>query len=209
MKNVKLAATLGACALVGAVGIGSTFAYLTANTNEVKNTFTIGSVHFDKSLTNALDESKAYRDKDGMYMLDEKTRVAEQTYTDILPGEEIAKDPTIHMGDDSEMAWVFAEVKYDPSQVDSISYNTGEWSVINDDNNGTVILAHNGQLGKYVSDKSYNDSVIFETVKFKDMENDTKISPIDIDGFAIQASAYSTPEEAYNANVVVFEKAIQ
>ena len=206
MMNKKLVTTLVACALVGVVGVGGTFAYLTANTNEVQNTFTIGSVHFD--LDNGLDESLATRDDSGVYQLDTTDRRLTQEYADILPGETVVKDPTIHMADDSEMAWVFAEVKYDPTQVASINYNTAEWTVITDITlpAGRVILYHNSQLGKYVSDVSMNDSKIFTSVTFEDMDNDTVINSIDIDAFAIQASAYATPMAAYSANEVVFAK---
>ena len=208
MMNKKLVTTLVACALVGVVGVGGTFAYLTANTNEVQNTFTIGSVHFDEEMNGGLDESLATRDINGVYQLDTGDRVLTQTYSDILPGETVQKDPTIHMANDSEMAWVFAEVKYDPTQVASINYNTDEWTVINDITlpAGRVILYHNSQLGKYVSNPASNNSKIFTSVTFQNMANNTILHTVDIDAFAIQASAYASPEAAYSANEVAFAK---
>ena len=47
MKKTKLVTLLGAISLIGAIGAGSTFAYLTSTTGTVTNTFTVGNVNFD------------------------------------------------------------------------------------------------------------------------------------------------------------------
>ena len=47
MKKTKLITLLGAISLIGAIGAGSTFAYLTSTTGTVTNTFTVGNVNFD------------------------------------------------------------------------------------------------------------------------------------------------------------------
>ena len=47
MKKTKLVTMLGAISLIGAIGAGSTFAYLTSTTGTVTNTFTVGNVNFD------------------------------------------------------------------------------------------------------------------------------------------------------------------
>lgn len=48
MKKTKLVTLLGAISLIGAIGAGSTFAYLTSTTGTVTNTFTVGNVNFDE-----------------------------------------------------------------------------------------------------------------------------------------------------------------
>ena len=40
MKKAKLLTTLAAVTLIGAIGVGSTFAYLSSKTGTVVNTFT-------------------------------------------------------------------------------------------------------------------------------------------------------------------------
>ncbi len=65
MRNKKLLTTLGAVTLIGAIGFGSTLAYLTATTNEVKNTFTMGNVKFNEDLDNGLLEKPVERANDG------------------------------------------------------------------------------------------------------------------------------------------------
>ena len=47
MKKTKIVTMLGAISLIGAIGAGSTFAYLTSTTGTVTNTFTVGNVNFD------------------------------------------------------------------------------------------------------------------------------------------------------------------
>ena len=47
MKKTKLVTLLGAISLLGAIGAGSTFAYLTSTTGTVTNTFTVGNVNFE------------------------------------------------------------------------------------------------------------------------------------------------------------------
>ena len=70
MKNKKLLTTLGAVALLGAIGVGSTLAYLTDTTGTVTNTFTVGNVTFDddNEVGSGLRESDVIRDKDGNYV---------------------------------------------------------------------------------------------------------------------------------------------
>ena len=59
MKKTKLVTMLGAISLIGAIGAGSTFAYLTSTTGTVTNTFTVGNVNFDDDpLTGGLSSPK-------------------------------------------------------------------------------------------------------------------------------------------------------
>lgn len=62
--NKKLFSTVVAVALIGAIGVGSTFAYLSDKTTEVTNTFTIGNVAFEDSLSAGLVEHKIDPQKD-------------------------------------------------------------------------------------------------------------------------------------------------
>ena len=47
MKKTKLVTLLGAISLIGAIGAGITFAYLTTTTGTLTTTFTFGNVNFD------------------------------------------------------------------------------------------------------------------------------------------------------------------
>ena len=109
MKKTKLLTTLGAVALIGAIGIGSTFAYLTSETGTVKNTFTVGKVEI------ALKES-AVTKTNGQYVDGDeanKWTVTENTYEDLIPGDVMVKDPTVIVKENEVVANVFVAVKLD------------------------------------------------------------------------------------------------
>lgn len=108
MKKTKLLTTLGAVALIGAIGIGSTFAYLTSETGTVKNTFTVGNVKID------LKESKVVKNSQGQYVDDDEAdtwTVTENKYENLIPGDEMVKDPTVIVEKSEVLANVFVAVK--------------------------------------------------------------------------------------------------
>lgn len=74
-KSKKALATVAACALVGAMAVGGTFAYLTDNEGAV-NTFTVGKVQVDLTEPN-------YPGNDS------------EDVKDLVPNEEVAKDPKV------------------------------------------------------------------------------------------------------------------
>lgn len=92
MKKKTLAVAL-AFVLVIAMSVAGTFAYLTATTNAVTNTFTVASLTGeDGSLT--LQEHEAEKKNDGTYQLGTKL-VTSNEYANILPGVALPKDPFV------------------------------------------------------------------------------------------------------------------
>lgn len=146
--NKKLVITLVSVALVGAVGVGSTLAYLTAKTETVTNTFTVGDVYYDEELGNGILEHKiAPKDEAGVneYVLldnDDKAIVTNDAddanwtkdnstrtmdYTKLYPAQKIAKDPTVFLGKDSMDAYVFVKVTgADADEYADVVYNIGD-----------------------------------------------------------------------------------
>lgn len=110
MKKVLL--TVCAIALVCAVSVAGTFAFLTAQSNggaAVTNTFTSAG---DKlSDTFVLNESKAEQQDDGTYTLSTSAdKVNANTYT-VLPGVDLPKDPAIRItGKTAIAAYLYVEV---------------------------------------------------------------------------------------------------
>ena len=101
-----------AIALVAALGIGGTLAWLTAQTQEVKNTFTVGDI--DITLTETTGSE--YK---------------------MIPGWTIDKDPVVTVKADSEDCWVFIEVKESSSLDDYISYtiDPNNWTKLSGEEN--------------------------------------------------------------------------
>lgn len=198
MKKTKLLTTLGAVALIGAIGVGSTFAYLTSETGVVKNTFTVGKVQFDTSMGAGLTESEVARDTDGKYQKDvdgpNNWKKTEQEYTKLVAGEELLKDPTVHIAADSEDCWVFAKIENANEDL-SIEYNENEWEDVTD----TYKTANqiDGKIDYVVyatkniipTSKTVTHSTIFNSVKVsKDLASGTEFTPIKISACAVQAT---------------------
>ena len=102
MKNRKtrtglrrMLLTLALVLVVAAASVGGTIAWLTDQTQEVKNTFTVGDV--DITLT----ETGTTKDTSGN---DSKT-------FHIIPGTNYEKDPTVTVEGGSEACWVFVKVE--------------------------------------------------------------------------------------------------
>lgn len=93
----KLGLTLG---LVAAVGVGGTMALLTAETDEVTNTFTVGD-----GLTAAdleLDETNIKNP--------EGARVKENTYENLTPSMSFVKDPQVRISEKAADCYAFIKV---------------------------------------------------------------------------------------------------
>lgn len=90
-KNAKkVVATMAACAMIGAMAVGGTFAYLT-DSETTTNTFTVGKVQVDLTEPNKPDEN-----------------------TPRVPNEEIAKDPTVkNTGDNDAIMFVAFDIPMD------------------------------------------------------------------------------------------------
>ncbi len=104
MKKKALALVLALTLLVAGV-VGGTLAWLTDQTAEVKNTFTVGDINIGLTETTA----------------DYK----------MVPGNTIAKDPTVTVKANSEACWLFVQVTESTSLKDFITYAIAEgWTAL-------------------------------------------------------------------------------
>ena len=106
MKKKTLALVLALTLLVAGV-VGGTLAWLTDQTAEVKNTFTVGDINID--LTETTTDYK------------------------MVPGNTIAKDPTITVKANSEACWLFVKVTESTDLKDFITYTIANgWTKLQD-----------------------------------------------------------------------------
>lgn len=104
MKKKTLALVLALTLLVAGV-VGGTLAWLTDQTAEVKNTFTVGDINIGLTETTA----------------DYK----------MVPGNTIAKDPTVTVKANSESCWLFVKVTESTDLKDFITYAIAEgWTAL-------------------------------------------------------------------------------
>ena len=105
MKKKSLITMVLSLALVAVIGTGATLAYLSANSNKVVNTFTVGSGYDDEENGLYVDEQEV----DGNGVATGKSTRKGNKYDEILPGDKLSKDPTVHFtqGPDS---YIFVKV---------------------------------------------------------------------------------------------------
>ncbi len=109
MQKRKLATLLGAVALVGTIGLGSTLAYLTDTTDTVTNTITVGEVELTLAESAVkYEDGVGYVDNDGE---NNWTVTDGNVYDTIVPGDSLVKDPTVTLVEDSEDSYVFVKVE--------------------------------------------------------------------------------------------------
>lgn len=113
----KRFATMATCiALVGAVAVGGTLALLSTKSNDVTNTFTVGSGYHTDHQDLTLDEAKVAQvtsgDNLGGYAETAESRVTTNEYANIVENAYLAKDPQFHISSDCEVAhsWIVAKV---------------------------------------------------------------------------------------------------
>ena len=100
MKTTKKALLLALCAVLLVVStVFATLAYLTSETQVVKNTFTAGSVAI------TLDEAKV-----DVYGENANGRTTTGNEYKLIPGHKYIKDPTVYVDAISEKCYVFVEV---------------------------------------------------------------------------------------------------
>lgn len=111
----KRFATMATCiALVGAVAVGGTLALLTAPSNTVTNTFTVGEGYptppeGESVLT--LDEAPVTQLANGDYIATSGARDKDGiSYAELVDDTTLAKDPTFHLMADSPKSWIVAEI---------------------------------------------------------------------------------------------------
>ncbi|MBQ6811448.1 MAG: right-handed parallel beta-helix repeat-containing protein [Firmicutes bacterium] len=96
-KLLKALSTALVLAMVVALTIVGTVAYLNSRSNDVVNTFNISD---DVKIT--MDEAEVEKDDStDEYVIVGNDRVIENKYDDIYPGAELPKDPTVHVANDS------------------------------------------------------------------------------------------------------------
>lgn len=104
MKKKTLALVLALTLLVAGI-VGGTLAWLTDQTDEVKNTFTVGDINI--GLTETTTDYK------------------------MVPGNTIAKDPTVTVKANSEACWLFVQVTESTDLKDFITYAIAEgWTAL-------------------------------------------------------------------------------
>ena len=211
-KLRRILLTVCSAALLVCVTVGATVAYLTS-TETVTNTFTVGQGKI------SLDE--ALVDSDGKAITGEGAKRVQANSYKLMPGGEYDKDPTIHIDDSSELAYLRVKVAVtNTAKVDALFQKLGyaeqgitailegldldAWNITSTVENDvrTYVLTLKANDGK-ISGKT-EDIVLFTGVnvpeKFTNDDilelNNTKIT---ITADAIQADGFANADAAWAA----------
>lgn len=159
MKNRKTKSMIACLALVGVIGLGSTFAYLTSQSNTLKNTFTVGQGYIPDP---DHDNQAVWIDEQDIKKTDGSRTEKGNEYTNILPGDKLVKDPELNVNKASVKSYVYMQV----TGLDALA-EKGITTVINaptNDKEGWVAYdVKDGKLdGIYVYAKGNNDPAIVD-----------------------------------------------
>ena len=209
MKNSKLRRillTLACAVLLVSLSVGATLAYLTSQTGVVTNTFTVGNVAItlDEGDVWEVDETGFTAENNGLFKDDGETRVTANEYK-LIPGRTYDKDPTVHVAEGSEDAYIFVQVVngFAPYEAETCiaaqMYDLG-WREVAE-NIFCLTDSTTDDIGNAVVCEAGDNLVVFETFTMSGTLTDAeyaaaKDATITIKAFAIQAEGISAADPA-------------
>ena len=200
-KLKKAALLLCSAVLLVCISIGETVAYLTSK-DTVVNTFTVGNVAI------TMDETKVDENGTPIQGVD---RVQANTYK-LMPGHTYTKDPTIHVSDTSEEAYLGVKVVFENSaeadeklSLNMLSIFSGfiaeNWTIqekTQEDNDVYYLLTRKNTVTK-------NDNIkLFDYVVIPDEMTNEQIAYLnnirmEITAYAVQKDGFSSAADALKA----------
>lgn len=205
MKKKTLTVAI-ALVLVVALAVGATYAYLTAKTGEVKNTFAVGNVIDNTKF--ALQEHKvAYNDTKGVYdyvltEAGEKQVATSNTYDKLVPGTTAPKDPFITIGEKTQApAYLFVKVT-DTSAGITYSVDADKWAEVSGINGlkaGEKVYVYKVGSDNVLPAGSEGNYAILTNNQISVGSNVSTISgDLVFNGYLCQAAGFKSATEAFN-----------
>lgn len=193
-KNVLTMAL--SVSLVGVIAVGGTLAYLTANTEELTNTFSFTTNGIGLTLSETATEGIGYDIN--------KTSASEGDgieYTNIVPGATLDKEPSLTVAQNSVDCYVYALVTgIDTDTTDDFYTTWGtNWNAVSGfQGEGTLLKYQVKVTTTNTASASYTiPNPIFTSVTVNsDIESTVDFDDVVIQGYAIQADAADADEQA-------------
>ena len=174
-KKILMALALVGCAVLLVAGsIAGTLAYLTAQTQTITNTFTVGNVAITLTETKTVD-------------------------TKLIPGKEYGKDPVVTVSAGSEDCWLFVEVVDEIAAIQDTTTVAKQM-----EENGWLPVAGKTNVYAYNAVASAGDSVnVFAYFKIKGDVNNENLAAyanktIKVTAYAVQAAGFADAATAWN-----------
>ncbi len=204
MKKKTLTVAI-ALVLVVALAVGATYAYLTASSGPVKNTFVAGGAVKQGDLE--LFEHVANKNADGSYTLDPVKETDGNAYT-VMPGVDLPKDPTVNVKAASGAYYLFVEVtKGEKVDGDTLAYtvDSSKWIKLNIEGrevyaytaNGTNPAILNAALSNVTILANNTITVSGDVAKVGALTADT--AKLTFQAYACQAAGFADAAAAFTA----------
>lgn len=202
-KNVMTAVVSGA--MVGCLAIGGTFAYLTANSGTVKNTFS-GVEAIKTAVMETVKDGETYDvQHDGVTVENYTTEWLYEgkdgvKYINVVPGASIAKDVDVKVDQNETPVYLFVKVT-GQSAAAVANIDTTEWTLVDaDDTVGNGIYVWKNYTAIDSSDAAVVKDV-FDTISINSAATLDSIGSVEIDvtGAIVQANGGNTTTDALAA----------
>lgn len=152
-------------------------------------------------ISGGLSESKVARDENSNLYVDAdgtgEWTVKENKYEDLVAGEVVYKDPTVHMADDSQDAWVFAKIVNENPEL-TITY-ASDWVDVTDAYKTAQNLNdidYKVYAKKDVISKSAHSTIFEEVTVGNNVTEDTTFTDIKVSACAVQAAGFENYTDA-------------
>lgn len=197
MKKKTLTIAI-ALVLVVALAVGATYALLTDKTNVVTNTFTAGKIT-DNDTVFTLKEHKVTQAANGAYSLTSEEAEGGVRYDAVVPGTEIAKDPTVKVEKLEGDAYLYIVVD------DTLNAKLGHsidaaWAAIGSKGTKTLykLAANDGLL---TANNTVNQGILTDNklMAATDLASGD-LGTITFQAYLIQAVGTTSAVDAWNAN---------
>lgn len=206
MKKKTLTIAI-ALVLVVALAVGATYAYLTAQTDEVKNTFVVGAL--GNSNLALKEHAVTYNQKNGTYT-EGDWQATGQTYI-VQPGVNIPKDPTVMLSnlDANTGAYVFVGVKGTATTTFSWSVDEANWQSLMNGNTPVEkdgykiyvlkagVVTDDGQWAVLKAGTDGTEITVSNNFALAEDQNADSLN-IDVIAFACQSAGFNSAYEAFN-----------
>lgn len=205
MKKKTLTIAI-ALVLVVALAVGATWAYLTAQSGPVVNTFTVGKI-LDNADNFALNEHplKNANTTDGVYQLDmDAAPVQAVTYSAVMPGVNLPKDPTVTIKANALKGDAYLFVVVDNQLASELTFDVNSaWTKIGEDSTKALYTIAAGKLtAGNTTDLAWH-ILDNDTVKVADKITSADLGTLTFNAYLVQAGGFETAAAAWNtANLV-------
>lgn len=203
MKKKTLTVAI-ALVLVVALAVGATYAYLTASSGPVKNTFVAGKL-FDQDGGIKLQEKEVTAKEDGTYEIKENApwKNVGYEYT-VQPGVDLPKQPAVNVSGLDTQAYLFVGVKGNAiSGKFDWSVDATTWEPLM---NGNTQVVKDGYKIWVLTGNVQNDT--YEILTGNKIEVNDEFNPstltadnnIEFQAYICQSAGFSSAYEAFNAS---------